>query len=185
MKPRTIFYLVILLSSIIHLQSSCVKNHPDPKPKELPPITTEGRNTIGFLLNGEVWLPGGGGIGHPDKEFVLDTINNIFFIKTYYDTRNKPIIRQDFFLRVNLDIPNCSLGSKIINEPSGNRFFIDYNFENNCIDFIHYREYKVEIIYCDLNLNIISGTFELTIENACGDIYEITDGRFDARFRYF
>lgn len=185
MKPRTIFYLVILLSSIIHLQSSCVKNHPDPKPKELPPITTEGRNTIGFLLNGEVWLPGGGGIGHPDKDFVLDTFSNLFLVNVYYQSRTNPDDRQDFALRMEWPEHECYSGERTIFSPVNSRVLSDFLLNDNCIRFTILKSYKINILKCDLGQQLLSGTFDIEIENECGDIYEITEGRFDARFRYF
>ncbi len=40
--------------------SNCEKD-PDPTP-QLPPKTQEGKNTFGCLVNGQVWLPKGGGL---------------------------------------------------------------------------------------------------------------------------
>ena len=34
---------------------------PTPEPDVLPPVTTQGLNTAGCLVNGEVWLPKAGG----------------------------------------------------------------------------------------------------------------------------
>lgn len=187
MKRQTLFYLTILLASIIHLQSSCVKNHPDPKPKELPPITTEGRNTIGFLLNGEVWLPGGGGIGRPDKDFVVDTTQqgfDFFSISAYKKTSNDSANLQNFAFRVILPSNESKLGESILDSIIGAKYFTDYGL-SECIDFEKVKKYKIEISFFDSVNQIISGTFELEIENECGDVYEITEGRFDGIFRYF
>jgi hypothetical protein len=186
MNQRTFLFLAILLSSIIHLQSSCVKNHPDPKPKELPPITTEGRNTIGFLLNGEVWLPGGGGIGSPDKEFVLDTFSNVLMLLAYYRNTKEGVSIQSLSLLINWPEHRCYTSDSLnLFKNSDRIIFSDYNLDGVCIDFIEVHGFLIKILHCNLSDQIISGTFELTIENECGDIYEITEGRFDARFRYF
>jgi len=186
MKRQTFYYIVILLASIIHLQSSCVKNNSEPKPKELPPITTEGRNTIGFLLNGEVWLPGGGGIGSPDKDFVLDTFSNVLMLLPYFRNTREGVSIQSLSLLINWPEHKCYFSDSLELFKSSDRIiFSDYNLEGDCIDFIQVHGFSINILHCNLSNQIISGTFELTIENECGDIYEITEGRFDAGFRYF
>ena len=51
------FHLLVLCTLLV---SACFKyEKPEPIPEEpkLPPITLDGKNTIGFLLIGEVWLP--------------------------------------------------------------------------------------------------------------------------------
>ena len=52
--------LLLLLLSIITSCNKCKKKE-DPPPKidttVLPPATTTGENTMGCLINGEVWLP--------------------------------------------------------------------------------------------------------------------------------
>jgi len=44
---------IIILSTILAV--SCQQE--EIAPPELPPITQEGANTFGCLINGEVWLP--------------------------------------------------------------------------------------------------------------------------------
>jgi len=185
MKRQTLYYISILLISIIHLQSSCVKNNSEPKPKVLPPITTEGRNTIGFLLNGEVWLPGGGGIGRPNKDFVMDTLSDVFRINTFFQSRSNSDDFQSFNLRIDWPTSNCIVEDSANYKQNGGIIFSDYLNSNNCIDFYNLNSSSIIISFCDFEQQIISGTFELEFENECGDVYEITEGRFDARFRYF
>lgn len=50
MKP-----FIVLVVSVLLLNVSCKK---DPtKNAVLPPATQEGKNTVGFTINGEVWVP--------------------------------------------------------------------------------------------------------------------------------
>ncbi len=170
---------------MLHFQSSCIRDRDEPKPKELPPITTEGRNTIGFLLNGEVWLPGGGAIGSPDKEFVLDTQSNIFLISTYFDNRSTVKSRQELYVKCNWFGNKCSIGDIDMISEVGPVYFRDVSVGKLCQIFNKLNSYQITITYCDLANRIISGEFELEIENECGDVYRITEGRFDGRFRYF
>ena len=181
----TSLYLLLILVSIIHLQSSCIRENTEPKVKELPPITSQGKNTIGFLLNDKVWLPGGGAIGRPDIDFVLDTFNKAFRVICFFEDIKSPTIRQDFLLLVDWPEYTCYSGINNIIEPNGNRFLSDYTLQDTCINFSQVNLYEVNILYCNLNDKIISGTFSLEIENQCGDTYQITEGRFDAKFRIY
>jgi hypothetical protein len=56
------YYFILAL--ILLSQTACKKDKhingtgtPPPQQQQLPPITTEGKNTFGCLVNGEVWLP--------------------------------------------------------------------------------------------------------------------------------
>ncbi len=170
---------------MIHLQSSCIRDRDEPKPKELPPITTEGRNTIGFLLNGEVWLPGGGGIGHPNKDFVIDTTHEgqfHFALGTHLYKDNQ---LQSLFFRVVLPEGETKSGEAELDTTINYIvYFIDYH-QAECPDFKAINNHRFEISFVDTDKNIISGTFEMEVENDCGEVYRITEGRFDGRFRYF
>lgn len=79
----------------------------------------------------------------------------------------------------------CNQGEIQLYKIGERDIFFDYNLSNDCIIFNRTNHYFIDIIFCDLENQIISGTFELEIENECGDVYEITEGRFDAPFRYF
>jgi hypothetical protein len=62
MKFKTIFNSALILGLSLFL-TNCGPESPfiEPEPEELPPITTEGLNTAGCLVNGELWLPKPGG----------------------------------------------------------------------------------------------------------------------------
>ena len=51
--PLTLFTLLVI--SIIITATACKKDKPPPA--VLPPITQEGKNTVGFTIDGDVWVP--------------------------------------------------------------------------------------------------------------------------------
>jgi len=51
------YYCVIILLVLSSIFATCKKNPTDSN--GLPPATQEGKNTFGFLLNGQVWTPQG------------------------------------------------------------------------------------------------------------------------------
>ena len=56
---KYLYILFVLLSFLIFI--SCDDLFPDPPPPTLPEITTEAKGTFGCYINGELWLPKGGG----------------------------------------------------------------------------------------------------------------------------
>lgn len=50
---RTFIWFLIILSAFIN--STCKKS--SAPPAVLPPITQEGKNTVGFTIDGDVWVP--------------------------------------------------------------------------------------------------------------------------------
>jgi hypothetical protein len=47
---------LLLISTVIFLAASCNKDDTPPPEPELPPLTTEGLNTLGCYINGEPWV---------------------------------------------------------------------------------------------------------------------------------
>ena len=76
---KSIIFSILLLASI--LQFSGCGLLPTPK-EELPPITQEGKNTFGCLVNGKVWLPKG-----YDGTSNLDLSNDPGFNSGTFDLR--------------------------------------------------------------------------------------------------
>ena len=59
--------------------------------------------------------------------------------------------------------------------------FYDYN-SNSCPDFDTYISGFIDIQHLDTEENIISGYFEIILDNGCGEILEITEGVFDTGY---
>lgn len=74
----TIMRLFSIIFFVTFVLSSCNKDPYQNGIPELPPITMEGKNTLGFLLDGKVWVPyqENPGIFTPTLEVTMDN-NNI------------------------------------------------------------------------------------------------------------
>lgn len=53
---KTRYYFLICFLTIFSLFFAACKKDPT-KNAKLPPITQEGKNTVGFMIDGEVWVP--------------------------------------------------------------------------------------------------------------------------------
>ncbi|MEZ4909490.1 MAG: hypothetical protein R2774_01380 [Saprospiraceae bacterium] len=67
----------IIACLCIILISSCNKDPYQDGTPELPPITMEGKNTLGFLLDGKVWVP----YQENPGIFTPTLVNNIYYSK--------------------------------------------------------------------------------------------------------
>jgi hypothetical protein len=174
MKTNPLFTLtlvLIVLTSIL----SCTKTEEIDK---LPPITMEGKNTLGFLLDGKVWVPyqESSGIFTPTLFAVFDQITN----KLSIEARLKMNSQSDGQLNITVHLSNIG----IYNVPSdatitflNDTFFTCEEYECNSNDC------TLNISRFDENSRIVSGTFCLKkMINLCGDTIQINDGRFDVKY---
>lgn len=155
---------------------------PEPTP-ELPPITQEGKNTFGFLLNGEVWLPKAATYMYAIKQ-QASYYQGKFILVGNRVGQDKNI---DEKLNITLDAPVLwDTGTFVLKNPGKNA--IGAWYWNN----IHGFEYKTDSIHTgilhitrfDLEKRIVSGTFNMVMmgnENTPDSVI-ITDGRFDMKF---
>jgi len=170
------FFLLNLLFLLIF--TSCDKSiSPEP---ELPPITTEGKNTFGCLVNGEVWLPknsivkSGKGLS---ANFYPDDIN-VFTIGAD---------RFDEFLNITVT-DCCDDGSYfLINDSEMNSSATYINSElDHCYyetDSVKTGNYgEIEIIHFEPRKFIVAGTFEFTVVTEDCDTIRVTEGRFDVNY---
>jgi len=179
---RSFFTLNLITNLIaclcIIMLSSCNKDPYQDGTPELPPITMEGKNTLGFLLDGKVWVPyqESSGIFTPTLESILDQTTNSLGVEARY----KNSTDDNDLLNISVTIDNERIYS-IPNEATINFFYNKYpncrKFKPNAIDA------KIEIDRFDRSERIVSGTFNLgDMVNDCGDTITITDGRFDLKF---
>ncbi len=148
----------------------------------LPEATQVGRNTLGCLVNGEVWLPK----GSIDRSAIRAGYGDgTFFIET--DRISEPLpsknLRSYFSFVIEEDVyeektyffeKKNYLDRKVV--------YVDYL--QNCfyVDSTHIG--KVTITKLDTINHIIAGRFEFTLpgKDGCETIF-ITDGRFDITYR--
>ena len=147
---------------------------------ELVPATQEGANTLGCLIDGEVFYNQGGSLNVRDISSSLSTI----------PTERIGIVGKD------VSHPNAENWSRIyltIPIPfSGSHQFQDYTLGYNrglgaerVDSYVDTTELNIiDAEYYNPQSRVISGTFEFTvIEEDTGVIRRITDGRFDVVYQ--
>ena len=170
-----------LLAFLFLNLTACKKdkdNYGNPLPQQLPPITTQGKNTFGCLVNGEVWLPE----VKPSQMFqypLTSSYQNLLFdvtAKRYLSNENILEVMTLYLNNVNGE------GMYLLNTnqiPSG--AYGDYI--NYCIYVTDSTKVgNVEIIKFDITNKIIAGTFEMKLWKDGCDTIHITDGRFDVKY---
>lgn len=174
------FYILFFLFLSV---SSCKKYKTDSPLDQLPPATQEGRNTLGFLLNGEPWTPKGWSGGTTNLSLYYDQSyrGGILTINTYRQ------LSQDN--KQSLGITIDSLQQKGIYNADKNsnlKFAFTDRIKNCEIDYFDtsiYRMGQLSITKIDKINQIISGTFEIVLyKSDCLDTIKITNGRFDMKF---
>jgi hypothetical protein len=191
MKFKTIFNSALILGLSLFL-TNCGPESPfiEPEPEELPPITTEGLNTAGCLVNGELWLPKPGGGLKPgiDCEYYpriegsdprswgvlqLDLANymKMDFLYLGFDSLFTTGKKELYFNHGDLKMSGGGGGEY----RNGATFWTTLNPNN-----------YMTILKLDTVNNIISGTFQFDAinENDDTDTIKIREGRFDVKFTY-
>lgn len=160
--------------------AQCKKSNPDSN--GLPAPTQEGKNTLGFLLNGQPWTPqGNNGTANLSLYYDATLAGGGFNLAAYRiistGVRQRLTIFGDsiqYAQRIILPNPN-KFGAIFRNDVSG----CDYDISDTAV--------KITGGYFDLKKldkinNIFSGEFEIKFKKAgCEDI-QISQGRFDMKF---
>jgi len=179
MKTNPLFKLTLVLIILLSILS-CTKTEEIDK---LPPMTTEGKNTFGCLVNGKAWIPEpDGGLFNEKLSVRYENGYLSLFAKLEVKSNN---IRQLIYLDASFN----DIGKyKIPGPPFPGEMF--WNTENEPMGTIPCTRYKcspedteVEILNINTSQRIISGTFSYkNLTNRCGDVLNITEGRFDVRY---
>ncbi|MEZ4909489.1 MAG: hypothetical protein R2774_01375 [Saprospiraceae bacterium] len=179
MKTNPLFTLTLVLIILLSI-ISCTKTEEIDK---LPPITMEGKNTFGCLVNGKSWIPETDG-GLFNERLSVRYEGNYLGIQALISS-NRNNLRQ----LIHVDASFSDLGIyKIPPLPfSGEMFTNSKNKPMGTIECTSYKcileDTEIEILYIDTSKRIISGTFSYkNLTNRCGDVINITDGRFDVRY---
>ena len=173
-----------LLIALIALFAACKKTS-NIQQDQLPPITQEGKNTFGCLINGKVYVPKGFEQNKPAFDMIVDPEfnNGSIDIRTF----NKESGRE-FYLNIGSDSVK-NIGNYII-KYAGRTGFNFYKDNNNISICQYLSKYDpstsgfLKITKYDLNNKIFSGEFEFHFVNtSCGlgDTIHITQGRFDKK----
>jgi hypothetical protein len=171
MKP--VYFLAILI--LTTCCSSCELLFPKTEPKteleKLPPITQEGKNTFGCLVNGKAFV-----VTNSYDQFAMYQKGILQFGADF----EKEKINQNLiiWLEATLKIETYSLNSEVSNIA----YFIDG------ISGCTYQSYSptsgfLKVNYLNLTNFIISGQFEFdAVSTNCLDTIRITEGRFDMQY---
>ncbi|MDT3739110.1 MAG: hypothetical protein RO257_06355 [Candidatus Kapabacteria bacterium] len=193
------YLLAILLSSLMMI-FGCGK---DDDENSLTAPTTDGKGTLSFLLNGEVWRPQ----SSSDFPFSTSSHRMLQLVTEYDSSKNKT---NDLFnieieagnnhknqgFRLNIDsilyegkyrikevvfTYNDKIKKygyyKLVDSISNSNFV---NITKIHRDYIQYVEGEYTWGHYTMD-SYVSGTFEMTLKNMNGDSVVITDGRFDLK----
>jgi len=176
---RQLKFICILLLTLPLLSVECEDPIAEEQPYELPPITQEGANTFGCLINGEVWLPQANDsddepldVNYPiisnfdiriqkstsertdEINLRLKDTSDIWEGKTYNFTKRAETIL--YFYHDKCLFANANVGGQII---AGELFISRFDSGNR----------------------FVSGTFWFTAVSDCDTVF-VKDGRFDLLF---
>ena len=172
---------LLLIVSCLFINAKCRKDNMDSN--GLPPATQEGKNTLGFLLNGQVWTPqGNNGTANLSIDFDSGINNGIFNISAYRIITSPN--REYFGIGVK-DSLNFITASKTY-QLGNNTLYGAYFSNNNCtfdyFDNTISRSGTLTITKLDRTNRIIAGTFSASLSKTGCTTIQITDGRFDMKY---
>lgn len=186
MKKLSIIFLLAGLFTTPFWIGSCIDNDDIFEPPQLPPYTTEGKNTFGCLVNGEV----------------LAVTNNTSKMQcSYYYSRTKPQLYGTFVIQGEggreKKIVGTRIDTMVFDTGVYKIGFKKGSFEG--VTIVQIRRTTINNYYCLENMygwlhikyidtakKIASGTFEFDAVNEKNDkdTIKIREGRFDAKFIY-
>ncbi len=168
--------LLVMITSLLMIDG-CNLFPGDP---ELPPLTMDGRNTFGCLVDGKLFLPkapsGFGSGTYVSIEKIADTVG-----VTVYATNSVIHQNLNFFI---YDAPTIEIG-KVYDLTSDPIFSIRYTDHFTGLSCTYQTVVNGSVEFLKFNISnpqsiIVSGTFNFTIySDDCTKTIKITDGRFD------
>ncbi|WP_452219187.1 DUF6252 family protein [Lacinutrix undariae] len=174
--------IVLLCMFLTLIGTNCDNNDDNNSGDTLPPETQVGANTVGCLVNGQVFLPKAEGI-NPAVVVNYEFINGEFFFGlSFADQRGSGVKSVDFgTLRIDLEVGQTYVLDKNDEDNGdftggGGSYFLN---SSNIFYTNSQNTGQLTITRLDLSNSIISGTFWFDAINTEGEIVEIREGRFD------
>ena len=176
--------LPILALCCLLLNISCKKNSDYPKDKNgLPSATQSGKETLGFMLDDEPWIPDGN-INAPTLSPSYDPgyNNGVMSITAHRILSNS--IDQYFGMGITGDLNFVKTPiTYSLNHTGLLNVVFRKDFVNlQSTDDTTYCSGSLTLIKFDKTNSIASGTFNFTLASPSIDTIRITDGRFDVKF---
>jgi hypothetical protein len=160
----------VLIALYILALGGCSKEEAPKDPVDsLPPITQTGENTFAYLINGEPFFTTRNERG---ADYVLNTLTIYGFNQS-----ETGIILTGLEIKDAISEQQYSLQSRM--EGKFSALYLERGGLDLRLKTTDQRPGRIIITRFDLNEFIVSGTFEFTVEDDSGNLYEITDGRFD------
>lgn len=178
--PSTRGWLALLGTAWMILLASACHKTPTPEPDpDLPPATQEGKGTIGCYINGKPWWP------KPYLAIGIDPYLRVIYGGLNPGTFSLRGITNENILTIMVPMSAKKGDNQIWYDPFQGYIFTSYDtisFARGCgqfrLDTLKTR--RLTITKLDtIGVGIISGTFEFTAFNTCGDTLRFTQGRFD------
>jgi hypothetical protein len=176
MKTKLFPFLILLLLSL----GACKKHRL--QSNGLPPATQQGKNTLGFILNGQAWMPKGfNGTANLSIDVDFGFNDGIFNIVGY---RTINSTTEQFTIGISDSLNTITIPHTFIIFPNS-VFGISYT-KNPC-DYFSKESTTISqgtliITKLDRINKIISGTFNGTLSKSGCETIQITEGRFDMKF---
>jgi len=183
--------LALLLMTSLSF-SSCFKPKFSEDPATtLPPITTEGKNTFGFNLDGVLWVPAGHTLSL-SKILCVDYHGTGLGISIIRDSGNSSnTLQYDGFSFGIQSLTAGGVGTYNMTDPNIYAHTVSLDMWNEQAPSggvqVQYATVSgsVTISRFDAAANVVSGTFAMDVKNlSTGVIRHITDGRFDVQLNY-
>jgi hypothetical protein len=175
---RTLKWICWLLLPPL-LWGGCEKGFLGIKPeggKELPAVTTEGKNTFGCRINGKVWRNG--------SQFLHGGISGEYWPpQSLFQIAAKQWRDGDLKASLSLAAYLDEVGEHNLHRG------LYWELDSLCIDvadayhLLEGADNKVHILRLDTREFIVAGTFEFVLTHTdCRDTLYVTDGRFDFKY---
>ena len=184
MKLQTIQLILLFLAFILSVK--CKKDKYTP-PNVLPPVTQEGKNTLGFKVDGGIWVPyyecpafsslNCGELSASAGNYLITEFSLKINAGRWFGNTNTRLLIETY--------PNQAISSTGDKSDSVEvHFYGDYNKIYAGWDGIYHpgQVKKFEVIKFDTTNKIFSGIFDFTLYHPSGDSLRITEGRFDLKF---
>jgi hypothetical protein len=181
MKLQTIQLILLFLAFILNVK--CKKDKYTP-PNVLPPVTQEGKNTLGFKVDGEIWVPyyecpafsslNCGELSASAGNYLITEFSLKINAGRWFGNTNTRLLIETY--------PNQAISST---GDKSDSVEVHFYGDNNKIYGEHYypgRVKRFEVTNFDTTNKVVSGIFDFTLYKSSEDSIKITEGRFDLKF---
>ncbi len=176
MKKLTLLFIMLIALS------NCSNDDDNNSSQNLPPATQTGANTVGCLVNGNVFLPHKEGINAPVNCFYQFVDGKRYFSMNFADLRGET--NERVFIQTSEIILQENTVYTLNNNNEDNVGYIGggggYSLSVSSRYFTNAIQVgELTITKLDQSNSIISGTFWFDAINEAGEVVEIREGRFD------